>query len=105
MQSRSSRTRSPVVLIVDDQEWSTRALESVLTPAGYEVGRAYTHARGLDRARAEPPDLMFINLNLPDGTGVSLCRALREDPHFTANSLCSKPVPGTSSRTRSMRRN
>jgi PleD family two-component response regulator len=86
------------VLIVDDQEWSTRALESVLTPAGYEVGRAYTHARGLDRARAEPPDLMFINLNLPDGTGVSLCRALREDPHFTANIPIIVTSPGRPTR-------
>lgn len=98
MPSRSPRTPSPVVLIVDDQEWSTRALESVLSPAGYEVGRAYTQAKGLEQALAEPPDLMFININLPDGSGVSLCRALRKDPHFTANIPIIVTSPGRPTR-------
>jgi diguanylate cyclase (GGDEF)-like protein len=82
MSSHPSRVRRPVVLIVDDHEWSTRSLESVLTPAGYAVVRAYTGADGLKQARTDAPDLMLININLPDGSGVGLCHRLRADPKF-----------------------
>lgn len=85
MPRRPPKRRPPVVLIVDDQEWSARALESVLSPAGYAVTRAYTAKKGLERARTQPPDLMFINITLPDGSGVALCRTLREDSAFRAN--------------------
>ena len=51
MPVRGVLARPPVVLIVDDQEWSTRSLESVLAPDGYAVMRAYTATAGLERAR------------------------------------------------------
>jgi diguanylate cyclase (GGDEF)-like protein len=81
----TSQTRSPIVLIVDDQEWSARALESILSPAGYSVIRAYTGKHGLDRVKGQQPDLTFINLNLPDGSGVGLCHFLRDEPDFGAS--------------------
>ncbi len=85
MPEPAADTRPPVVLIVDDQEWSSRSLESVLAPNGYAVMRVYSARTGLERARTLPPDLIFINTNLPNGDGVGLCRALREDPQFSAS--------------------
>ena len=85
MTNRPQLVRPPVVLIVDDQEWSARALESVLSPAGYAVMRSKTGVEGLKRARTHPPDLMFINHDLPDGNGTNVCEALREDPKFGAS--------------------
>ena len=82
MPDRGVLVRPPVVLIIDDQEWSTRSLESVLAPNGYAVTRAYNMAKGLERARAQPPDLVFVSLNLPDGDGVSVCRNLRSSLEF-----------------------
>jgi diguanylate cyclase (GGDEF)-like protein len=79
------KTRSASVLIVDDQEWSARALESILSPAGYTVVRAYTGKHGLERVKAQQPDLTFVNLNLPDGSGVGLCHFLREESDFGAS--------------------
>jgi diguanylate cyclase (GGDEF)-like protein len=84
MPSRS-QTGPHVVLIVDDQEWSARALESILSPAGYTVVRAYTGKHGLERVKAQQPDLTFINLNLPDGSGVGMCHFLRDEPDFGAS--------------------
>lgn len=74
------RPRPPLILIVDDQEWSTRSLESILAPNGFAVMRAYNCKTGLERSRTHPPDAVFIDVTLPDGSGLSLCRALREDP-------------------------
>jgi diguanylate cyclase (GGDEF)-like protein len=84
MASRT-QTRSPIALIVDDQEWTARALESILSPAGYAVVRAYTGKHGLERVKVEQPDLAFINLDLPDGSGVGMCRFLRDEPRLGAS--------------------
>jgi len=85
MPDRVRQTRPPVVLIVDDQEWSTRSLESVLAPNGYAVMRAYTAKKGLERALAQPPDLLFVSNSLPNGDSLSICRALRKSPNFAAS--------------------
>lgn len=71
--------RPPVVLIVDDQEWSTRSLESILAPSGFAVMRSFTARSGLERARAHVPDIVIVDVDLPDGNGFDLCRSLRED--------------------------
>ena len=85
MPDRGLQTRPPVVLIVDDQEWSTRSLESVLAPNGYAVMRAYTARKGIERALVQPPDLLFVSTNLPNGDSVSLCSTLRKSPNFGAS--------------------
>jgi diguanylate cyclase (GGDEF)-like protein len=74
--------RPPLVLIVSDQEWSIRSLESILSPNGYAVLRSYTALRGLTRAVLSIPDLIIIDLSLPDLDGPELCRRLREDPRI-----------------------
>lgn len=79
MANRLGDVRPPLVLIIDDHEWSTRSLESILAPSGYAVMRAYTGAKGLERARTEQPDLVVIDASLPDEDGLALCRALRDD--------------------------
>jgi len=76
------RTHPPVVLIVDDQEWSTRSIESILAPNGFAVMRAYTGKKGLERARTYRPDVVVIDANLPDTDSLELCRMLRDDPAF-----------------------
>jgi PleD family two-component response regulator len=69
--------RSPVVLIIDDQEWSARSLESVLMPNGFALLREFTAAKGLERARSHPPDIVVVARTLPDQDGFALCTALR----------------------------
>lgn len=76
------RKRPPVVLIVDDQEWSTRSIESILAPNGFAVMRAYTGKKGLERAHTYRPDVIVIDANLPDTDSLELCRSLRDDPAF-----------------------
>jgi PleD family two-component response regulator len=71
------------VLIVNDQEWSTRSLESILAPSGYAVLRAYTGSKGLERALAARPDVILVGAALPDMDGLELCRAMRDDPRIT----------------------
>ena len=71
--------RPPLVLIVDDQEWTARAFESVLGPAGFAVLRAGSARQALEQARAVAPDVVLARADLPDGSGAALCRGLRRE--------------------------
>lgn len=84
MPDRETATRSPLVLIANDQEWSARSLESILVPNGYTVIRAYTGQQALDRALSARPDLVILDAQMPDLHGIEVCRLLREDPRFSA---------------------
>jgi PleD family two-component response regulator len=75
--------RPPLVLIVNDQEWSTRSLESILAPNGFAVLRAYTGSKGFERAVASRPDIIIIGSPLPDMHGVELCANLRNSQRIS----------------------
>jgi two-component system KDP operon response regulator KdpE len=66
------------VLVVDDERQILRALKVILREAGHEVVEAATVEEALDHAAVRPPDAAIVDLMLPDGSGVELCRALRE---------------------------
>jgi two-component system KDP operon response regulator KdpE len=66
------------VLVVDDERQILRALKVILREAGYEVIEAVSIEEALDRAAVRPPDAAIVDLMLPDGSGVELCRRLRE---------------------------
>jgi two-component system KDP operon response regulator KdpE len=66
------------VLAVDDELQILRALKLVLRGAGYEVMTAATMEEALDAAAVSPTDAAIVDLLLPDGDGIELCRQLRE---------------------------
>ncbi len=78
----STMAHHPTILIVDDQEWSSRSLESVLPGNEYRVILVHTAHDALAATKAQLPDLLFINDLLPNDDGVKLCRSLRADPEF-----------------------
>jgi two-component system KDP operon response regulator KdpE len=66
------------VLVVDDEPQIVRGLKVILRDAGYEVQAAETKAEALDAVAARRPDAIVLDLVLPDGSGVDVCRAVRE---------------------------
>ena len=73
---------SPVVLIANDQEWTARAVESILVANGYRTHRAHTAAETLAMADRLDPDLVILDQQLPDFPGTEVCRRLRADQAF-----------------------
>jgi len=65
------------VLVVDDEPQILRGLRVVLRSAGYDVTTAQTKAEALDAVSVRPPDAMLLDLVLPDGSGVDVCRDVR----------------------------
>ncbi|HEY7455304.1 MAG TPA: response regulator transcription factor [Thermoleophilaceae bacterium] len=66
------------VLVCDDELQILRALRVILGDAGFEVSTAGTAEEALDRAAVGPVDAAILDLVLPDGNGVDVCRAIRE---------------------------
>jgi two-component system KDP operon response regulator KdpE len=66
------------VLVCDDEPQILRALKVILREAGFEAVPAETAEEALDRAAVRPPEAAIIDLVLPDGDGVDVCRKLRE---------------------------
>jgi diguanylate cyclase (GGDEF)-like protein len=99
MANRDKAPAAPLVLIANDQEWSARSLESILGPSGYSVVRAYTGQQALERARTSEPDLIILDAQMPDMHGFDVCRALRNDPRFSATTPIVITTSGPSGRT------
>jgi len=68
------------ILVVEDEADLRDVLEYNLTTAGHEVLLAATAAEGLQQAREGRPDLVLLDLMLPDMSGTEVCRAIKSDP-------------------------
>jgi two-component system KDP operon response regulator KdpE len=66
-----------VVLVIDDEPAIRRTLTAGLQARGYEVRTAGTGEEGLSILATHPPDLVILDLGLPDVDGVEVCRRLR----------------------------
>jgi PleD family two-component response regulator len=71
---------TPLVLLVDDQEWTSRSIESILRPKGHVVLKAYTGQQALELVTKVNPDAVIIDVHLPDIDGIDLLRQLRQSP-------------------------
>ena len=67
------------VLVVDDDPTVREVVVSYLRAAEHEVVEAEDGETALDRQRAEPHDLVVLDLMLPGIDGIEVCRRLRED--------------------------
>ena len=67
------------VLVVDDEENITFLLGSALRHFGFEVTTAANGRQGLDAVRAFEPDLVLLDVMLPDLDGFEVCRRMRQD--------------------------
>jgi two-component system, OmpR family, KDP operon response regulator KdpE len=65
------------VLVVDDEPQILRGLKVILRSAGFHVETAATKSEALDAVAVRPPDAVVLDLVLPDGSGVDVCRDLR----------------------------
>jgi two-component system KDP operon response regulator KdpE len=67
----------PRVLVVDDEQQLVRGMRIILRSAGYAVETARTTAEALAILPKRPPDVMVVDLILPDGEGAEVCREVR----------------------------
>jgi putative two-component system response regulator len=68
------------ILIVDDDEQVRGLLRRVLAAAGYSIEELSSAEDALARIREDPPDLVLLDLNLPDKSGHEVLEAVRSEP-------------------------
>ena len=68
---------APRILVVDDEPNIAELLSAALTLEGYEVGVAATGAEAIEQVRSFRPNLVMLDVMLPDFDGTEVCRRLR----------------------------
>jgi CheY-like chemotaxis protein/MinD-like ATPase involved in chromosome partitioning or flagellar assembly len=90
------------ILVVDDEIESVKLIGLMLQRRGYEIVAARSGAQALEKAQAEKPDLVVLDVMMPDMDGYEVCRRLRADPGtatlpiimFTAKTMIDDKVAG-----------
>ena len=66
------------ILVIDDEPQILRALKTILTAKQFHVSATARGEEGLAIAAAEQPDLIILDMSLPDMEGIEVCKKLRE---------------------------
>jgi len=75
------------ILVVDDDPDMVEATTIILKSKGYDVSAAFGGIEGLEKAKAERPALIVLDVMMPDKDGYEVCKELKADP-----ALCDIPV-------------
>ena len=70
------------ILIVDDDPQTTTLLELLLSERGYETVSTTDSSKAIQFANSANPDLIILDLMMPEPDGFKVCRMLRNDTHF-----------------------
>ncbi len=76
----SQQPRTADILVVDDDPRNRKLLEEYLLGAGYEVRLAYDGRSALAAVAERPPDLVLLDVMMPDLSGLEVCRQIKGDP-------------------------
>ncbi len=74
----------PTILLVDDTPDNLRLLSRILNDRRYQVRAVTSGARALENVRLSPPDLILLDIRMPEMHGFAVCRALKDDPTTAA---------------------
>lgn len=85
----------PTLLIVDDESDVIDLLRYNLHRAGYKISTAVNGLEALKKARAERPDLIVLDIMLPEMDGYAVCKALKEDRETAAIPVLMLTAKGT----------
>lgn len=74
--------RQPIIACIDDSPVLAHTLKKILAPAGYQVLSIPEPMRGFSQLIEHKPDLILLDLLLPNADGYSICKFLRDTPVF-----------------------
>jgi DNA-binding response OmpR family regulator len=72
--------RKARLLVVDDTPENAQLLDAMLSPHGYAVALAFSGAEGLEKVRTGEPDVVLLDILMPDISGYEVCRRIRANP-------------------------
>ncbi|MDP2157928.1 MAG: response regulator [Nitrospirota bacterium] len=75
-----TETKKPKILIVDDEEKNLKLMGIILQSYGYDFQTASNGLEALEKTKEYSPDMIFLDIMMPEMDGYETCRRLREDP-------------------------
>lgn len=75
--------QTTTVLYIEDNPQNMRLVRKILSHAGYEFYEAIDGLSGIEAALSQAPDLILLDINLPDIDGLEVASRLRESDQFT----------------------
>jgi len=73
------KSTKPRILVIDDDHYSVRLTEGILQKVGFDVLTAFDGLRGLKKAREEKPDLIILDIILPELNGLQILELVRRE--------------------------
>jgi len=70
------------VLVIDDEPEITEIVQTFLSEAGYRVLVENSSRNAVDKARGFKPDVILLDIMMPDIDGYNICQELKKDPEF-----------------------
>jgi two-component system, OmpR family, KDP operon response regulator KdpE len=70
--------KDPLILLIDDEPQILRALKTILVAHHFRIAAAANGEQGMALAVAQPPDIIILDLTLPDIDGIQVCEQIRE---------------------------
>ena len=71
------------ILIVDDDPDLVEAVTMILRSKKFEVVAAYNGKEGIEKVKTERPDLVVLDVMMPEKDGYSVCKELKSDPQWS----------------------
>ena len=75
----TAQTNNSRILVVDDDKKTVASIKLYLEHAGYQVSVAHDGRQAVAESRSKPPDLLLLDLMLPEISGVDVCRIVRAE--------------------------
>jgi len=75
--------RQAKILVVDDDRVFVKATQALLESRNYQVSTAYDGNEGLEKVRADKPDLIILDVIMPTKDGFTVCEQLKGDPQLS----------------------
>ena len=102
-------SQRPTILLVEDERAITEPLAEALEREGFNAAVAGTAAEAMETAASRDPDLVLLDIGLPDGSGLDVCRELRKQSQvpiimLTARGAEADRVVGPRARRRRLHR-
>jgi DNA-binding response OmpR family regulator len=70
------------ILVVDDDKGATDLIDAILLATGHQPITVNDSSKAMEKALQEKPNLILLDLMMPEPTGFQLCRMLRQNPEF-----------------------
>ncbi len=78
----SEQIEAKKVMIIEDNQLNQKIADMIIKQLGHKTIQVYEGKRAVEIAKQEKPDLVILDIKLPDSSGIDVCKAIKSDPEL-----------------------